>query len=151
MIIDVHRHLVIKGTVQRSYIEGASRSFSMMYNKANKTNLTPHEYINDVVRKEIDGQADNIIVEMDKAGVDISVIFAVDYGLLLGEAQIHIFEQNKMYADIARLHAGRMIPFMAIDPRRKDGLKHCEQAYHEWGMKGFKLHAGVGYLPDDPV
>ncbi len=151
MIIDVHRHLVIKGTVQRSYILGASRSFSMMYNKANKTNLTPHEYIDDVVRKEIDGQADNIIVEMDKAGVDISVIFAVDYGLLLGEAQIHIFEQNKMYADIAKRHAGRMIPFMAIDPRRKDGLKHCEQAYHEWGMKGFKLHAGVGYMPDDPV
>jgi len=26
-----------------------------------------------------------------------------------------------------------------------------EQAYHEWGMKGFKLHAGVGYMPDDPV
>ena len=37
------------------------------------------------------------------------------------------------------------------DPRRKGGLKHCEQAYHEWGMKGFKLHAGVGYMPDDPV
>ena len=151
MIIDVHRHLVIKGTVQRAYINGAARSFSMMYNKANKTNLTPREYIDDIVRKEIDGQADNIIVEMDQAGVDISVIFAVDYGLLLGEAQIHIFEQNKMYADIARRHAGRMIPFMAIDPRREGGQKHCEQAYHEWGMKGFKLHAGVGYLPDDPV
>jgi len=151
MIIDVHRHLVIKGTVQGSYIQAASKSFSMMYNKANKTNITPREYIDDIVRKEIDGQADNIIVEMDKAGVDISVIFAVDYGMLLGEAPIHIFDQNKMYADIAKRHKGRMIPFVAIDPRRKGGLKHCEQAYHEWAMKGFKLHAGVGYMPDDPV
>src|SRR3972149_3791259 len=131
MIVDVHRHLVIKGTVQGSYIHAASRSFSMMYNKANK--------------------ADNVIAEMDAAGVDVSVTFAVDYGLLLGEAPVHIFEQNKLYADIARRHAGRMIPFMAIDPRRKGGLKHCEQAYREWAMKGFKLHAGVGYMPDDPV
>jgi predicted TIM-barrel fold metal-dependent hydrolase len=151
MIIDVHRHLVIKGTVQGSYIQAASRSFSMMYNKANKTDITPREYIDTVVRKDIDANADNVIAEMDAAGVDASVTFAVDYGLLLGEAPIHIFDQNKLYADIAKRHAGRMIPFMAIDPRRQGGLKHCERAYREWGMKGFKLHAGVGYMPDDPV
>jgi len=151
MIIDVHRHLVIKGTVQGSYIQGASRSFSMMYNKANKTDITPREYIDTVVRKDIDANADNVIAEMDAAGVDVSVIFPVDYGLLLGEPPIHIFDQNKLYAEIARRHAGRMIPFVAIDPRRQGGLKHCEQAHREWGMKGFKLHAGVGYMPDDPV
>jgi len=151
MIIDVHRHLVIKGTVQGSYIQAASRSFSMMYNKANKTDITAREYIDNIVRKEIDANADNVVAEMDAAGVDISVTFPVDYGLLLGEAPIHIFEQNKLYAEIARRHAGRMIPFMAIDPRRQGGLKHCERAYREWGMKGFKLHAGVGYMPDDPV
>ena len=151
MIIDVHRHLVIKGTVQGSYIQAASKSFSMMYNKANKTDITPREYIDDIVRKDIDPNADNVVAEMDAAGVDVSVIFPVDYGLLLGEPPIHIFEQNKLYAEIARHHAGRMIPFMAIDPRRQGGLKHCERAYREWGMKGFKLHAGVGYMPDDPA
>ena len=151
MIIDVHRHLVIKGTVQGSYIQAASKSFSMMYNKANKTHITPREYIDVIVRKDIDPNADNVIAEMDAAGVDVSVIFPVDYGLLLGEPPIHIFDQNKLYAEIARRHAGRMIPFVAIDPRRQGGLKHCEQAYREWGMKGFKLHAGVGYMPDDPV
>ena len=60
MIIDVHRHLVVKGTVQGAYIQGASKSFSMMYNKANKTNLTPRQYIDDVIRKETDDHADNI-------------------------------------------------------------------------------------------
>jgi predicted TIM-barrel fold metal-dependent hydrolase len=151
MIIDVHRHLVVKGTVQGAYIRGASKSFSMMYNKAHKTNLSARAYIDDVMRKETDDQADNIIEEMDKAGVDISVIFGVDYGLLFGEAPMHIFDQNKHYAEVAKRHKGRMIPFIAIDPRRKGAVAHCEQAYHEWGMKGFKLHAGVGYMPDDPV
>ncbi|OGA30806.1 MAG: hypothetical protein A3G80_03860 [Betaproteobacteria bacterium RIFCSPLOWO2_12_FULL_62_13b] len=151
MIIDVHRHLVVKGTVQGAYIRGASRSFSMMYNKAHKTSFTPRQYIDEIMRKETDDHADNIIAEMDAAGVDISIIFAVDYGLLFGEAPIHIFDQNKLYAEVARRHQGRMIPFVAIDPRRPGGLKHCEQAYHEWGVKGFKLHAGTGYMPDDPV
>jgi len=151
MIIDVHRHLVVKGTVQGAYIRGASKSFSMMYNKAHKTNLSPRAYIDEVMRKETDDHADNIIEEMDKAGVDISVIFGVDYGLLFGEPPIHIFDQNKLYSDVAKRHKGRMIPFIAIDPRRKGAVAHCEQAYYEWGMKGFKMHAGVGYMPDDPV
>jgi hypothetical protein len=31
MIIDVHRHLVAKDTVQGDYIRGAQKSFAMMY------------------------------------------------------------------------------------------------------------------------
>ena len=150
MIIDVHRHLIIKGTVQGDYIRGAQKSFVMMYNKTHNTNVSPKDFTNDIVRPQIDPTADNIIEEMDAAGVDKTVIFAVDYGLLFGEAPIHAFDQNKLYADVAKRHEDRLIPFMAIDPRRPGALKHCEQAYHEWGMQGFKLHAGVGYMPDDP-
>jgi hypothetical protein len=31
MIVDVHRHLVAKDTVQGDYIRGAQKSFAMMY------------------------------------------------------------------------------------------------------------------------
>ena len=151
MIIDVHRHLVAAGTVQGDYIRGAQKSFAMMYRKTHNVEISDREFTQDVVRPLIDPQADNIIEEMDAAGVDKTIIFGVDYGLLFGEAPIHIFDQNKLYADAAKRHEDRLIPFMAIDPRRKGALKHCEQAYNEWGMKGFKLHAGVGYMPDDPV
>ncbi|MGC8492144.1 MAG: amidohydrolase family protein [Syntrophobacteraceae bacterium] len=150
MIIDVHRHLIIKGTVQGHYIRGAQKSFTMMYNKVHQTNYTPAQFTEQVVRPWIDPTADNIIEEMDAAGVDKTVIFTVDYGLLFGEAPINAFDQNKLYSEIARRHEGRLIPFMAIDPRRKGAVEHCERAYNEWGMKGFKLHAGVGYMPEDP-
>jgi len=151
MIIDVHRHMVVNGTVQGDYIRGAQRSFSMMYRKVHNVEISDRDFTEKVVRPLIDPNADNIIAEMDQAGVDKAVTFGVDYGLLFGEAPIHMFDQNKLYADAAKRHEGRLIPFMAIDPRRKGALRHCEQAYHEWGMKGFKLHAGVGYMPDDPV
>jgi predicted TIM-barrel fold metal-dependent hydrolase len=151
MIIDVHRHMVVNGTVQGAYIKGAQKSFSMMYRRVYNVEISDRDFTEKVVRPLIDPNADNIIAEMDQAGVDKAVTFGVDYGLLFGEAPIHMFDQNKLYADAAKRHEGRLIPFMAIDPRRKGALRHCEQAYHEWGMKGFKLHAGVGYMPDDPV
>ena len=151
MIIDAHRHLVAEGTVQGDYIRGAQKSFAMMYRKTHNIEISDRDFTNKVVRPLIDPNADNIIEEMDEAGVDKTIIFGVDYGLLFGEAPLHIFDQNKLYADAAKRHEGRLIPFIAIDPRREGAQRHCEQAYHEWGMKGFKLHAGVGYMPDDPV
>lgn len=152
MIIDVHRHMVAKGTVQGDYIRGAQKSFAMMYRKTYNVEISDQDFTEKVVRPLVDPHADNIIEEMDEAGVDKTIIFGVDYGLLFGEAPIHIFDQNELYyANAAKRHEDRLIAFMAIDPRRKGAQKHCEQAYNEWGMKGFKLHAGVGYMPDDPV
>jgi len=150
MIIDAHRHMVAAGTVPGDYIRGSHKSFAMMYRKVHHVEISDHEFGNTVIRPLIDPEGDKMIEEMDAAGVDKTVIFGVDYGLLFGEARIHAFDQNKMYADAARKHEGRLIPFIAIDPRRKGALYHCEKAYHEWGMKGFKLHAGVGYLADSP-
>jgi hypothetical protein len=40
MIIDVHRHMVIKGTVQGDYIRGAQKSFAMMYRKTHNLDIT---------------------------------------------------------------------------------------------------------------
>ena len=150
MIIDVHRHMVAKGMVQGDYIRGASDSFSRMYRRAYGVDMDKKAFIDTVVRPLMDPEADKMIEEMDEAGVDKSVIFGVDYGLLFGEAPLHIFEQNRIYANVAKKHEGRLIPLIAIDPRRKGALRHCKEAYHDWGMKGFKLHAGVGYLPDSP-
>lgn len=151
MIIDVHRHMIIPGTVQGDYIRGAQKSFAMMYRKTHGVEISDKDFTEKVVRPWIDPSGDNIIEEMDDAGVDICVTFGVDYGLLFGESPVHIFDQNKMYTDAANRQNGRFIPFCAIDPRRKGAPRHVDQAIQEWGMKGLKLHAGVGYMPDEPV
>ena len=80
MIIDVHRHLVAVGTVQGDYIRGAQRSFAMMYRKTHNLDISDRDFTEKVVRPLIDPQADNIVAEMDGAGVDKTIIFGVDYG-----------------------------------------------------------------------
>ena len=81
MIIDVHRHLIIKGTVQGTYIRGAQKSFTMMYNKTTGNNYTPKDFTDKVVRPWIDPNADNIIAEMD-AVLTIKRCLAVAQGVL---------------------------------------------------------------------
>jgi hypothetical protein len=81
MIIDVHRHLVAKGTVQGDYIRGAQKSFAMMYRKIHNLNMSDQEFTDTVVRPIIDPNADNIIEEMDAAGVDKTVIFVWPNGM----------------------------------------------------------------------
>jgi hypothetical protein len=44
MIIDVHRHMVIHGTVQGDYIRGAQKSFSMMYRKTHKVEISDKDF-----------------------------------------------------------------------------------------------------------
>jgi len=112
MIIDVHRHMVVKGTVQGDYIRGAQKSFTMMYRKTHKVQITDKEFTDNVVRPLIDPNGDNIVAEMDKAGVDKSVIFGVDYGLVYGEPPMNIFDTNKHYAKAAQRHPDRFIPFV---------------------------------------
>jgi hypothetical protein len=65
MIVDVHRHMVVHGTVQGDYIRGAQKSFSMMYRKVYNVEMSDREFTEKVVRPLTDPNADNIIAEMD--------------------------------------------------------------------------------------
>ena len=44
IIIDVHRHMVIKGTVQGDCIRGARKSCSMMYRKTNNVEISNKDF-----------------------------------------------------------------------------------------------------------
>ncbi len=68
MIIDVHRHLVAKDTVQGDYIRGAQKSFAMMYRKTHKLEISDREFTDNVFSPLIDPNGDKMIEEMDAAG-----------------------------------------------------------------------------------
>lgn len=79
------------------------------------------------MRTFIDPEGDHMVEEMDKAGVDKTVIFAVDWGLVTGEPKVSIKEQNKAHADAAKKHPGRFISLAGINPCRGDALRQVEE------------------------
>ncbi len=95
---------------------------------------------------------DALIETMDKAGIDKSVIFGVDWAYAVtGEPRVSNREQNRIHADMAKKWKGRLIPLAALDPRRPDIIEQATEAIEERGMRGFKLHPSAGFFPNDPV
>ena len=151
MIIDAHVHLVGSGWVRGKFLQSSSRAFASRYNRVHGTNLTPSEYLDQVSRKYIDPNADELVLTMDKAGIDVAVIFSADWAPLTGEARITNKEVNHHFAEVAKRHPCRFWPLCALDPRRGDVLEQAKVAIEEWGMKGFKLMPSAGFYPNDPV
>ena len=151
MIIDTHVHLTRPGFVRSRFLHNHSRMAASLYNRLHKTNITPEDYVSKV-RERVDPDGTKLIAEMDDAGVDMSVIFQVDWAYgVTGEPKVSNREQNKVLADYAKEHPGRFIPLCAIDPRRPDVIQQATEAIEEWGMKGFKLMPSAGFKPNDRI
>jgi predicted TIM-barrel fold metal-dependent hydrolase len=89
---------------------------------------------------------------MDKAGVDKSVVFGVDWAYgVTGEAKITLKEQNRFYSELAKKYKDRLIALYTLDPRRPDMLDLATEAIEKWGMRGFKLMPNTGWFPNDPI
>lgn len=151
MIIDAHVHLVGNGWVRGKFLRSSARAYAGRYNRVHGTNLTPSEYLDKVARKYVDPEGDELVKTMDKAGVDVSVIFSVDWAPVTGEARVTNREVNHHFAQVAKRHPGRFWPLCALDPRRGDVIEQATEAIEEWGMKGFKLMPSAGFYPNDPV
>ena len=151
MIIDTHVHLVIPGFVKSKFIIGNARMAAQIYNRLNNTSITPSQYV-DLLKERVDPDCTKLIETMDKAGIDKSVIFGVDWAYAVtGEPRTNNREQNRIHADMAQKWNSRLIALAALDPRRPDILEQATEAIEEWGMKGFKLHPSAGFYPNDPV
>jgi hypothetical protein len=151
MIVDTHVHLIIPGFVKSKFILGNARMASNIYNRVHGTNITPSEYIN-LVKARVDPDCSKLIETMDKAGIDKSVVFGVDWAYAVtGEPRVSNREQNRIHADMAKKWEGRFVPLAALDPRRPDAMDQATEAIEEWGMKGFKLHPSAGFYPNDPI
>ena len=151
MIIDTHVHLVRPGYARGKFIRGNARMASSLYNRVHKTNITADEYIAKV-KEKVDPTGEKLIAIMDDAGIDMCVIFGVDWAYgVTGEPRVSNREQNRYAAEFANKHEGRLIALAALDPRRPDVLEQATQAIEEWGMKGFKLMPPAGFKPNDPL
>jgi hypothetical protein len=92
---------------------------------------------------------DEIVARMDKAGVDLAVVFPfneVDPGMSFSKANDRIAEGVKKYPD-------RLIGFCRLDPHFEDkAIKELRRSVEELGLLGVKLHpTGQNFEITDPM
>ncbi|HDP79384.1 MAG TPA: amidohydrolase [Spirochaetes bacterium] len=90
---------------------------------------------------------EDTLKDMDEAGVDKSVIVAVD-----AETIHNYLVSNDLVASFVARYPDRFIGFASVDPHKGEaGVKELRRAVKELGMKGLKLlpHL-VDLYPNDP-
>ena len=148
MVIDVHYHLLVEDWLPEAWW-GA---ISQVYVNALKTmgmEMSTEDVRANILAGFWDPEGDDLVAQMDEAGIDKTVILPQDLGMLMGEPRVSIENQNKAYAKVQKKHPTRIIAFAGVDPRRTGAVELMEAAINEWGLKGIKLHPGTGYFPDE--
>lgn len=99
--------------------------------------------------ENLDPDGSGHIRRMDEADIDKSIILHLDYGLLFGEAEMTIEQQNKHVSEVVEKYPDRLIWFCGIDPRRENAVELLEKCVTQWGARGIKLYPTTGFLPAD--
>ncbi len=96
----------------------------------------------------INGSVERLVEEMDEAGIDKTVILAVD-GYLKFRSKLDFKVYNDYVADIVENYSDKIIGFAGIDPRRGvEAIVELERCVEELGLKGVKFWTLTGFYPD---
>lgn len=148
MILDIHRHLAAKEWFSENFWNGFARVIQRVVMTTGRT-LRLEAIHADILPMYFDTTGEKHLEQMNAAGIEKTAVFAFDTGLLTGEPQVPIEEQNRVIFDAAKNHPDRIIPFVHIDPRRPGALEFVKRSVEEWGARGLKLHPSAGFNPEE--
>jgi predicted TIM-barrel fold metal-dependent hydrolase len=96
-----------------------------------------------------DGSAERILADMDEAGIDKSVLLALDAEFTY-RTGMAFTAYNDYVGGLIRQHPDRIIGLAGIDPRRgKAAVVELERCMEGMGFRGVKLWPLTGFYPDD--
>ena len=135
MIIDSHCHIWDKSIISGSFKK-------LIDDGAKQMGLSDPSTL-------YDGSAERLIREMEDAGIDKTVLLALD-GHIAFTANLTYKDYNDYVANIVNEYPDKFIGFAGIDPRRgKEAIQELERCVEELGLKGLKLWPLTGFYPDD--
>jgi len=134
MIIDAHCHIweeKLMSADMKRIVEAVAERFKPQF---------PEQLTHATIER--------LIKEMDEAGIDKTVLLALDAALAF-PSHISMRDYNDYVAEIVQRYPKRIIGFAGIDPRRgKEALVELDRCVDK-GLSGLKLWTLTGFYPDD--
>ncbi|MEM4949393.1 MAG: amidohydrolase family protein, partial [Candidatus Jordarchaeales archaeon] len=149
LVVDAHTHIVDEGWMPRKWWDELAKVYVRALEEMG-ISMTVDQVKSQIFPNFYDPDASKLIREMDAAGINVSVICPLDYGLALGEPRVSIEEQNQIFAEVQKKYPKRIIAFASVDPRRPEADKIVRWCFEELGLKGLKLHPASGFYPNEP-
>jgi len=143
MIVDTHVHMYKRDMVPDDMVAAY---------------LDPLRKLSDLIDMGLDDEVvwgnfvagpNDLIASMDAAGVDISIVLPLDYGMIQ-TPRIDYKEYNRWVFECAEEYPDRIIPFVGVDPRRgRRAIELLEEYANRHGAMGVKVYPATGFYPDD--
>ena len=147
MVIDVHYHFM--PTMSEQAAAGMVRAMAQAARKMGM-NPDPAAMLKTAAETWGDPQCSRLIDRMDEGGIDTTVAVMVDDYSNPKYLREKLVAANKLLADAAAKHPGRIVALAGLDPRRPEAPEMARQYLEEFGMKGIKYHPDSGYHPAGP-
>jgi uncharacterized protein len=146
-IVDGHAHVASTHFIPRAFIAGAAANIAAP--RAGKGTVSLAQVKVLLEAQHQDHHADQLVRDMDAAGVAMTVLLVPDFSHAL-ECPLSVEEMAARHHQIRCRHPGRFYVFLGADPRSgRQGVDFFERAITEYGFEGLKLYPPCGYSPSD--
>lgn len=148
-VIDFHCHIASVDYFPKSFLEGMSENISRAIG-ARGVPSSSTKVMQFIVARMQDPLCDQLVMEMDEAGIHKAVLLLPDFTYALKDCSLTIEEMIERHRRVLERHGGRFFSFVGVDPRwGRDGVTLFEKAVRDYGFRGLKLYPPCGYLPSD--
>jgi hypothetical protein len=148
MIIDMHRHPVALEWFSEHFWREFGRMAISWLGRMGMS-VDADMLMTGLLPQMFDTDGNKHLAQMEQAGIDKTVMFLFDVGLIVGEPQVSIQDQNMTVFKMAAKYPDKIVPFVSIDPRRPGAKEFVKQCVEDRGAKGLKLHPSAGFNPEE--
>jgi predicted TIM-barrel fold metal-dependent hydrolase len=133
MIVDAHTHFWFKGFMPMAFHRHTAEEWA-----SKEAGRKPEMVLSKLDAGVTDPDVTPYLANMDKGGVDASIIMMTDFGTYWTgeEPEVPYEEQAVRYGELQKQNPGRLYACAYVDPRRKNSVELLKKAVKEYGLKG---------------
>lgn len=149
--VDIHCHIASEEFFPRSFVDGAVEN--MAVHLLNRGIPAKREKIAALfLAKMQDGNCDELVSQMDAAGIRRSILLLADFTYALRDTPLSIAEMVEKHRLAMQRHPDRLLVFAGVDPRwGADGLALFERCVSQYGFHGLKVYPPCGFSPSSEI
>lgn len=142
MIIDTHVHIwkreMLPDSLLRAYLEPLLALDGIFDLSDDRLNDWPMSQV----------RAEDLVEHMIISGIDRSVLLPLDFGMV-EKVQVGVEDYNDWVFEMGEKFPDKLIPFMGIDPQRKEALSLMEKYIKKYDARGIKIYPATGFYPNE--
>jgi predicted TIM-barrel fold metal-dependent hydrolase len=150
LVIDAHTHIASVDFIPPSFVDGIVANVQLAL-ASKGVGTAAHKVKELYMTKFQDPLCDELVSEMDAAGIDRAILLAADFTYALKDVRLTIKEILEHHHRVQKRHPGRFAVFAGVDPRwGADGIALFEHSVRDLGFSGLKVYPPCGFPGSDP-